>query len=46
MLQGKEKNGNGYRYKEANPFPTTLPTYPNFFFNEGREWLEILREVS
>ena len=32
MLQGKEKNGNGYRYKEANPFPTTLPTYPKSFF--------------
>ena len=51
MLQGKEKNGNGYRYKEANPFPTTLPTYPKTFFffpffYEGREWPDILRYFS
>ena len=47
MLQGKEKweMGNGYSYKEANPFPYNLPTYPKgfffFFLNEGKEQLEI-----
>ena len=46
MLQGKEKweMGNGHSYKEANPFPYNLPTYPKgfiiiiiFFLNEGKE---------
>ena len=36
LLQGKEKweMGNGHSYKEANPFPYNLPTYPKgvFFF--------------
>ena len=29
---GKWEMGNGHSYKEANPFPYNLPTYPKGFF--------------